>query len=72
MALRLVKEYELLKKVDYLDNYPLNTKFKKPALCAGFFRYNTGKWLVKSSESCSNWGFARSLVKTVSLNFFCL
>ncbi len=37
MALRLVKEYELLKKVDYLDNYPLNTKFKKPALCAGFF-----------------------------------
>ncbi len=35
-------------------------------------RYNTGKWLVKSSESCSNCGSARSLVKTVSLNFFCL
>jgi hypothetical protein len=35
-------------------------------------RHNTEKWLVKTSESIDGKGVEESLVKVVSLNFFCI
>jgi hypothetical protein len=37
-----------------------------------FFWHNTEKWLVKISESIDGKGVEESLVKVVSLNFFCI
>ena len=35
------------------------------------FGHNTEKWLVKTSVTLTGQGFDESLVKAVSLNFFC-